>query len=92
MEKILLISLKLNYTPNTLGCYGLKVTHVIAYFSSNLPIARGSLLPPKIVRFLTKFILYRRQLTHHTFTYSHRDTHFLDLNADVWAIKTIISI
>jgi len=24
METILLISLKLNFTPNTLGCYGLK--------------------------------------------------------------------
>jgi len=24
MEKILPISLKLNFTPNTLGCYGLK--------------------------------------------------------------------
>jgi len=24
MEKILLISLKVNFTPNTLGCYGLK--------------------------------------------------------------------
>jgi len=24
MEKVLLISLKLNFTPNTLGCYGLS--------------------------------------------------------------------
>jgi len=24
MEKILLISLKVNFTPNTLGCYGLR--------------------------------------------------------------------
>jgi len=26
MEKILLISLKLNFTPNTLGCYGLSIS------------------------------------------------------------------
>jgi len=27
MEKLLSIPLKLNFTPNTLGCYGLKITH-----------------------------------------------------------------
>jgi len=31
MEKILSISLKLNFTPNTLGCYGLRE------MSQNLP-------------------------------------------------------
>jgi len=32
MQKILSISLKLNFTPNTLGCYGLR--HKYAYKSA----------------------------------------------------------
>jgi len=31
MEKILAISLKLNFTPNNLGCYGLMLTEFQLY-------------------------------------------------------------
>jgi len=31
MEEILPISLKLNFTPNTLGCYGLKTPLYLKY-------------------------------------------------------------
>jgi len=31
MEKILSISLKLNFTPNTLGCYGFSLTALLTH-------------------------------------------------------------
>jgi len=47
MEKILLISLKLNFTPNTLGCYGLKVRARNEYMNHEMSV-------PKTERGLSK--------------------------------------
>jgi len=33
MGKILRISFKLNFTPNTLGCYGLSIYHIVYVMS-----------------------------------------------------------
>ena len=47
MEKVLVISLKLNFTLNTLGCYGLKIKNLKAFvffhqYSTNDIITRIS--------------------------------------------------
>jgi len=49
MEKILPISLKLNFTPNTIGCYKLtqlKKSILIAVFHSNYKLAQTLNPPP----------------------------------------------
>jgi len=38
MEKILYISLKLNFTPNTLGCYGLMRQNILKNNQNTSPM------------------------------------------------------
>jgi len=57
MEEILSIPLKLNFTPNTLGCYGLKPIFHDSYLKSLKVKTPGERLNFGIFPFLERVIL-----------------------------------